>query len=458
MSTNDYQNDAQDYNRRDFLKGGSLATLMTMLGGVEVLAQTNAPAGTPSKEFKPPVKVAVIGLGAWGRTILDTLARNEQAVVEAICDNYPAFLRRAASLAPKATQTADYKTILANPEIKGVIIATATHQHKEIVLAALKAGKHVYCEAPIAHTMDDAREIALAAKALSKVQIFQGGYQLRADPQRLFLLPFIRSGQLGNGVMARAQWHKKTSWRAASPNPEREKAMNWRLYKTTSIGLLGEIGSHQIDEVGWFLNAHPKAVTGFSSLTLWNQDKGDDRDVPDTVQAVVEYPNGVNLIYQATLANSFDGAYEMLYGSGAAIMLREDKAWMFKEVDAPLFGWEVYCGKENFYKETGIVLKADASKSAQSTAEPTPDEVIKSSPLYAALGTFLWNTYDLSEKAANLKEQFGEVDAEEMAKVVRRPASGFQESYQATVTGIIANEAAVGGKRIEFKPEWLELK
>ena len=67
--------------------------------------------------------------------------------------------------------------------------------------------------------------------------------------------------------------------------------------------------------------------------------------MPDTVQAVFEFPGGVRMIYDATLANSFDGEYEMLYGSDAALMMRESKAWMFKEVDSPLLGWEVYADK-----------------------------------------------------------------------------------------------------------------
>ena len=141
-----------------------------------------------------------------------------------------------------------------------MVIATPTPDHKEVALAALKAGKHVYCEAPLAGSIEDAREIALAAKA-AKHLAFQAGLQMRSDKQRLFLLPFIRSGALGTTVLARAQWHKKTSWRSASPNPEREKALNWRLNKATSLGLIGEIGSHQIDQAGWFLNALPTAVT-----------------------------------------------------------------------------------------------------------------------------------------------------------------------------------------------------
>src|SRR5258705_83552 len=80
---------------------------------------------------------------------------------------------------------------------------------------------------------------AVAARE-AKTSFFQSGLQMRSDPQRLFLLPFIRSGALGKSFMARAQWHKKTSWRTASSNPEQEKLLNWRLSKETSLGLIGE--------------------------------------------------------------------------------------------------------------------------------------------------------------------------------------------------------------------------
>ena len=168
---NENENDALGYNRRDFLRGGSAATLMTMLGGVELFAQTNAAPAGATKEPAVKIKVAVIGLGAWGREIINTLTRLRQAEdpvdaeIVALCDNYPAAFKRIASAAPGAAQTPDYQTILDNKDIKAVIIATPTFQHKEVALAALKAGKHVYCEAPLAGSIEDAREIALAAKA-----------------------------------------------------------------------------------------------------------------------------------------------------------------------------------------------------------------------------------------------------------------------------------------------------
>jgi predicted dehydrogenase len=462
---NESEKEALGYNRRDFLRGGSVATLMTMLGGVELFAQTNAAPAGAAKAPTVKIKVAVIGLGAWGREIINTLARMPQASnpidaeIAAICDTYPASLKRTATAAPAAVQTADYKTILDNKDIKAVVVATPTFQHKEVVLAALKAGKHVYCEAPLAGSIEDAREIALAAKA-AKNLVFQTGLQMRSDPQRLFLLPFVHAKQLGKTVQARAQWHKKTSWRNASPNPEREKALNWRLSKATSLGLIGEVGSHQIDQAGWFMNALPKAVSGFGSVIFWK----DDRDVPDTVQTVLEFPDGVKMIYDATLANSFDGEYEVLYGSDAAIMMRESKAWMFKEVDSPLLGWEVYADKVTFYKETGIALVAGKSKPPPVNAQgqPVQPDPLTSTPLFYALGNFLRNADELSAKAEDYKSSYGADDVDGLMDFLAkhppvRPAAGYLEGFQALVTAVKANEAILTASRIELKPEWYEL-
>jgi predicted dehydrogenase len=358
---------------------------------------------------------------------------------------------------PAAAQTPDYKTILENKDIKAIIIATPTHQHKDIALAALKAGKHVYCEAPLATTIEDARTIALAAKA-AKQQVFQAGLQFRADPQRHFLVPFIRSGAIGNWLSARGQFHKKQSWRSTSPKPEREKELNWRLSKETSIGLIGELGIHNIDQAVWFINAQPKAVSGFSNIALWK----DGRDVPDTVQASIEFPGGVIMNYDATLANTFDGDYAMFYGTDATVMLRESKAWLFKEVDSPLLGWEVYASKEVFYKETGIVLKANASKAVAANAGAhTEESPFSNTPLSHSLEIFLRNGIDVTDKVEFATNGLGPDDAEgiaaEVAKVPRRPAGGYLEGFQSVVTAIKANEAVLTGQRIVLKPEWYEL-
>lgn len=438
------------FNRRDFIKGGSAATLLSMMGGVQLFAQQTNEVSAADKFIGPKVKVGVIGLGPWGRELLSMLSRVPMAEVAAICDNYAAMVRRSANTAPGAVQTDDYKTILANKDISAVVVATPTHQHKDIVLEAIKADKHVYCEAPLAHTVDDAKAIASAANQ-AKHLVFQSGLQLRSDPLRHFLLPFIRSGALGQIAAARAQWHKKTSWRATSPNAEREKALNWRLEKETSVGLIGELGIHQLDQAMWFIDGRPKTVTGFGTIVLHK----DGREVPDTVHAIMEFGGGVCLNYDATLANSFDANYEMFYGSDAAIMLRDVSGWMFKEVDSPLFGWEVYAKKDVFYRETGIVLRPNASKST--SEQQTEEELLRATPLYKALENFTRNVADVNARAEDLKESLGEVDPEELAKVQRRASANHLEGYAATMLAIKANQAILKGDRLEIKPADYEL-
>ena len=449
-----------DFNRRDFLKGSSFAALMTMMGGVQLMAQSAPEQKSAVPDSGPKVKVAVIGLGSWGREILDQLGRLEKAEIVAICDNYPAMMRRSATKAPGAKQVEDYQELLKDAAIQAVIVATGSHQHKDIVIAALKAGKHVYCEAPLAHTVEDARAIALAAKE-STAQVFQVGLQGRSDPQRHFLLPFIRSGALGKPVMARAQWHKKQSWRQASPNSDRERAINWRLNKSTSPGLIGETGIHAIDQAGWFMNIKPVAVTGFSSTLLW---KDDGRDVPDTVEAMIEFPGGVKMNYNASLATSFDSENELLYGTDATVMMRDGKAWMFKEVDSPLLGWEVYARKDNFFNETGIVLAVGSSKQ---TALVDGAQAQQAPPAhYHALKAFVANCKEVTAEVADFKSNYESATKEQLGEHVLslkvgqnadRPAAGYHEGFVATVLALKVNEAVNTGKRIEFKKEWFEL-
>ncbi len=109
---------------------------------------------------------------------------------------------------------------------------------------------------------------------------------MRSDPQRYLVRDFIRNGAIGKNIMARAQWHKKESWRRVSPNPEREKEINWRLRKENSPGLMGEIGLHQLDLVQLVPQRTPGRHLGFrrdSQLERWPR-RGRHH------QAVVEYP------------------------------------------------------------------------------------------------------------------------------------------------------------------------
>ncbi len=416
-------------SRRSFLKKSSL--LLGLSGVVQIPPEEPVYRIGPDRQRpEETLACAVIGFGPWGREIAATLARLPEARLAAVCDNYDVMLKRAERAVPQASRHLDYRAVLDDPAVQAVFVATPTHLHRDIAMEALAAGKHVYCEAPLAATIDDARAIARAARD-AEGQIFQAGLLYRTDPQYRSVFGFIRSGATGKAVMTRAQWHAKESWRRTSPSRERERAMNWRLDPALSPGLLGEVGTQQLDTAFWFHQALPVSVTGFGQIMLWN----DGREVPDTVQAVFAFPDGTHLLYDATLASSFDAMYELYYGSDSTIMLRDSKAWMFKEVDAPLLGWEVYARKDSFYKEKGIALVANATKLDALGQDPAADDPNAETPLYHALKAFMDNFF------------YGPF----------APVAGYQQGFEAAVVALKANEAAVQGTKITFDPAWFAL-
>jgi len=403
----------------------------------ELTALTNEPARPPDKPSGPPVNCAIIGLGPQGREILAVLAKLGNAPVVALCDSYtaPAFLKRATEIAPHAAVQADYRKVLEQKDVQAIFVATPSHLHKQIVLDALAAGKHVYCEAPLATDIDEARVIAKAAASAKTA--FQAGLQNRANQMHRHVLTFMRSGVLGHAAGVRGQWHKKTSWRRAAPSPERERELNWRLYKATSSGLPGEIGIHLFDVANWFLNALPLSVIGFGATHHWKQE---GMEVPDTIHCILEYPNNILFSYEATLVSSFEGEYQVFLGSDTSLLLRDLRAWMFKETDSPLLGWEVYARKERLAagEDTlgvGIALVADATKLLAQGKEPAKvgADVTKSA-LYQAINAFI-----------------------DSIRTGKPPVVGPLEGLQATIVARTAHDAVMTGNKIVFQKEWFHL-
>jgi predicted dehydrogenase len=397
---------------------------LSLLAAEEIRA---APA--PAAPAGPPVGCGVIGLGPQGREILGILARQPLTTPVAYCDTYEPFLNRAKETAPKAASTTDYKQLLDNKDVQAVFIATPSHQHKQVVLDAIAAGKHVYCEAPLAHTVEEAREIARAGR--DSKQAFAAGLQYRVNPQHHHVQSFVKAGTLNDLAGGRAQWHKKTSWRRTSPNEQRQRETNWRLSKATSPGLMGEIGIHQADVATWFFGQQPVSVTGFGGIMHWN----DGRDVPDTVQCVLEDPKNLRFTYDATLTNSFGGTYEVFMGSDAAVYVQDLKAWMVKETDSPLLGWEVYAKKEQIMDDTGIVLIANATKILSAGGTPS----------LAKLDTTMTPLYYAVEDFATC------------IKGGKKPENGAEVGYRATMVALKANEAVNTGTKIAFQKEWFDL-
>ncbi len=407
-------------SRRAFLMGGAA------LSGAGLIRAANIKTRT-WPDSREDVSIGIVGYGPQGREIADTLLRVPGASISAICDTYAPMLRRAQRDVPDATRHEDYREILDNQNIQAVIVATPTHLHRDIAIHALEAGKNVYCEAPMASSIDDAKRIASAAQNASN-QIFQVGQIYRSNPQHRSVFQFMRSGAIGKPAMARGQWHAKNSWQRASPSPDRARELNWRLDPSVSLGLIGEAALLQLDVAYWVLGELPVSVHGFGQIRLWD----DGREIPDTVQTVFEFPSGLHLTFNATLASSYEDAYEVYMGDNSTIVFRDrGKAWMFKEVDSLMLGWEVYARKDRFYKETGIALLANATQLDAQNADPTVDDPNIETPLWYALQEFMDN------------HAFGPYP----------PAANWERGLEATAIAITANESIIERSHKVIDPE-----
>jgi len=351
------------------------------------------------------------------------LAKFTDVTLGAVCDSVERRLKGASRRAPGATLEADSAKVMADSSIDGVIIATPTHQHTDIALAAIAAGKHVYCEAPLAHTLEDARKIAVAAREGGKV--FQVGHEGRANPVYTLARGFVRSGAIRNTVAMRAQDHQKGSWRTPTDDPARDKFLNWRLDPEVSLGLIGELGTHQFDVMTWFTGLRPRAVRAHGALLTWD----DGRKEPDTVQVEFDYDGGVLGSWSSTLTSSYEGRYELINGSDGTVKLAWSHGWMFKEADAPTLGWEIYANRQRFHDDEGITLIADATKLA-SQGKLTDGIGLPHPPVYYGLETFLQSVTDNAE--------------------VSTPA---EAGVQALAVALRAREALASGTTVEIPEE-----
>ena len=382
-----------------------------------------------TRRWRAPTSMSIglVGAGRQGRAILGELATFEGVEVVAVCDVVEGRMKSGLRRVKGAEGFATHREMLdKRPELDAVVVATPTHLHRQVALDAVAAGKHVYCEAPLAHTEDDCRAIAAAARGGDRV--FAVGYQARSNPVYTLARTFARSGSLRDLIAMRAQYHRKTSWRTPASTPELEKALNWQLDPDVSLGLLGEFGSHQLDTFHYFLGRYPVEVSGRGSILMYD----DGRGVADTVHADLVFDGGELLSYSATLANSYEGRYELLVGSMASFKLAWSHGWMFKEADAPTQGWEVYANRQHFHNDAGITLIADATQLA-SQGKLKEGVGLPYSSLYYALEAFLQS-------------------ASEGADV----ACGVGDGLRTTIVAIRAARAVASGETQAIEPEALK--
>ena len=185
------------------------------------------------------IKAAIVGLGWWGKTLVESVQGSSpdiQFVAGASrtqSDEHKAF-----AAAQKFTLHATYEQVLADPAVQAVVLATPHSLHSQEVIAAAKAGKHVFCEKPFALTKADADAAVAATK---KAGVTLGlGYNRRFHPEMTKLRNKVRSGELGTILHIEATM--------TFPNGLMLKPDAWRADKhETPCGALTPMGVHAID-------------------------------------------------------------------------------------------------------------------------------------------------------------------------------------------------------------------
>ncbi|MBI4662035.1 MAG: Gfo/Idh/MocA family oxidoreductase, partial [Verrucomicrobia bacterium] len=144
------------------------------------------------------VRIAVIGLGWFGAKHCEALSGIPQVELHALCTRTESRLKELARTFGVKKSYTDYHKLLANPEVDAVSVVTMWDQHLAPTLAALKAGKHVFLEKPMASTVADCEKIVKAAKAASKH--FMVGHICRFNPRYAAAKAAIAEGQIGKIV------------------------------------------------------------------------------------------------------------------------------------------------------------------------------------------------------------------------------------------------------------------
>jgi predicted dehydrogenase len=318
-----------EYNRRKFLKSGLLAT-----GGV-VLASSYLEA-TPLFFGDRKVRIGVIGVGDRGSGLSSLIDEIEGLEVVAYADLIPFRLEAALAKNARAKGYESHIGLLNDPNVDAVLITTPFSTHDEIAIAAMNAGKHIYCEKTMVKGLDEMQTVIDLANQTGLV--FQTGHQYHSSLLYRKVREIIRSGYIGDVTSYECQWNRNGSWRRPVPDPKWERIINWRMYREYSGGLIAELMSHQIDFINWVTDSHPAKITGFGGIDHFK----DGRETFDNVHLLFEYPSGLDASFTCTTTNGYEDYQIKILGSKATIIMDYTHA-------------EIYSEKKGLRKELGVV-------------------------------------------------------------------------------------------------------
>ena len=315
-------------------------------------------AASVSAAAADKVNIGMIGVGGRGRGLLGVYTSLPDVNVTHLCDADQASLERADQVIvqsgkPKPKTTNDMRRLFDDAEVDAVVVATPDHWHAPATILACDAGKDVYVEKPASHNIREGRLMVDAARRNKR--IVQVGTQSRSRPSTLQAIEIIKSGKIGDVVMAKA-WdvqlrdnigHKENSpvpegvdydtWLGPAPwIPFNENRFHykWHWHWHFGTGDAGNDGAHQIDIARWALGVdYPKTASGMGGKLFFD----DDQQTPDTMNVTFDY-GGKALIWEMRIWNPYgmDGQENgvAVYGSEATVQIgRWNRRWGYKLFD-----------------------------------------------------------------------------------------------------------------------------
>ena len=259
------------------------------------------------------VRVGLLGCGGRGTEDATNMFETGGARVVALADMFQDQLDKAHSVfdqlqtgkgfaaidasqlfvGPKA-----YEKIAASKEVDAIVIASPPYYHPQHLEAVVAAGKHVYCEKPVAVDVPGAKKVLEIGKRAEGKLSLDVGFQIRDCPPFVELVKRIHGGALGNIVCGEAHYLSgyldRPKWEGASPTERRLR--NWVYDRVLSGDIIVEQNIHVIDICNWILKAHPLKCSG----TGGRIGRPTDGDVYGNYNVVFTYPDGVDVTFSST--------------------------------------------------------------------------------------------------------------------------------------------------------------
>lgn len=265
---------AERVTRRGFLKQAGTA----VVAGHVVHRVSTAAAASQANNT---IRWGMIGTGGQGCVEIPSLLAVQGVEPAAICDIRPKAIDEAKKLLGdrKVKVYEDYRKLLDNKELDAVAVVTPPHLHKEMTHAALEAGKHVYCEKPMAVTPQDLDEMVEMSKKYK--QVLQIGAERRYSEIIREAVKVIHSGSLGQIRFIQSWWLNGTDY-----DPKED---GWIHDAKRSGDVLVEMVCHQVDVWNWLFKSTPKKAYASGGINHY-ADRPPGRTIADHFSFILEYP------------------------------------------------------------------------------------------------------------------------------------------------------------------------